>query len=102
VHLGDVGFGRGSEGVGLADNGHDLCHGVLVSVWTEGGDVVAVVSRGDVVVVARVSGEEGAVIGQSWLLEHCAVECGVLRVDERGEAERASEGIKKERVCVRK
>lgn len=53
-----------------AKEGHDFGHGVLLCRGADGGNVVAMVGRGNVIVVARVSGEEGAVVGESWLLEH--------------------------------
>ena len=67
---GDGGFDGGAEGVSLADDGHDFGHGVLLGDRADEGDSVSVSCGGDVVVVARASGEEGAVVGESWLLEH--------------------------------
>lgn len=52
------------------EEGHDFGHGVLLCRRADGGNVVAMVGRGDVVVVAHVSGEEGAVVSESWFLEH--------------------------------
>lgn len=66
-----------SGGLGT-EEGHDFCHGVLLCRGADGGNVVTMVGRGDVVVVAHVSGEEGAVIGESWLLEHDEVKVCVV------------------------
>lgn len=91
---GDGGFRGGVEGVSLADDGHDFGHGVFLGGGADEGDSVPVSCGGDVVVIARASGEEGAVVSESWLLEHvvvswlsvsceCACECGSERAFER-------------------
>lgn len=67
---GDGGLGGRAEGVCLADDGHDFGHGVLLSSRADERDSVSVGSGGNVVVVAGASGEEGTVVGESWLLEH--------------------------------
>jgi hypothetical protein len=67
---GDGGLDGRVEGVCLANDRHDFCHGVLLGGGTDERDSVSMGCGGDVVVVAGTSGEEGAVVGESWLLEH--------------------------------
>lgn len=74
--------GRLEWGGGLGtEKCHDFGHGILLCLGADGGNMVAMVGRGNVVVVAHVSGEEGAVVGESWLLEHGEVKVCVVFED---------------------
>src|SRR5690554_3983226 len=70
VDVGNPGLRSRGQRVGLADDGHDFRHGVLLSVGAHLWYSVSMVRCGDIVVAANASREECAVVGQSWFLEH--------------------------------